>query len=1032
MRYIKFILLFLLTKSLIGSDLEMFNTKSIGIGFIENKGQIVDQNQRPNSKVLYLAPVAGMNILLHKEGFSYDTHRKSYKTDIAYNENGEEQIEEKMILKTHRVDVHFEGINPNFKILYEEPLTAHLNYYGHFKTKEITHVKQYSKVIYKDIYPKIDLEFLIINGVFKYNFILYEGANIEDIIWEYRGAKATLSNLKIQLHLQDEILEERIPLSYIVENGEHKKADVHYRLIGHNRFGFSSNPNFIGYRVIDPMPDLLWGTYYGGNGKTEGVAIDSDKFNRIYTAGSTFATNNIATSGSFQQTINVLVTGFFGKFTKNGQLIYGTYYPIGAFFSLIIDRNNNVVVSGESHIDSMATAGSFQPQHLGGLTDFHIAKFDSLGNRLWATYYGTYISESGGAMALDSNNNIIIAFKPGTDTNYLATPGTWQKGGIQTYLNGYRSVIAKFDSYGNRLWGTYIRGNNSINVLTLATAANDVIYAGGYTWSTDSIGSPGTFKPAPSNQVINSCGFIMKFSSQGQRIWGTYYQSTNVYETTDQSKIRTIVSDKNGYIYFGGETLSTYNFTTSGAYQANNAGGTDLFLAKFHPNGNRIWGTYYGGVNDDNFFNLTIDHQENLYICGGSYSTGLATSGAYITYCPTTGRNIITKFSPVGQRIWTTYLEAGVRDIEIDEFGKILVTGFVLATDSIATLGTYQSSHPLSGADRSSFICRFSDCQLSTAPIILSTSMSACPGQAASISFSGQLNQAAQWGLFANGQLINTTTGSSFTVFPIDTTTYYIKGIGGCVAKTDSTGVTINTKPIPKIFAGNDTTICTGSAILLSATGNANTYQWNIGIPNGSPFIVNSNTMLIATGIGANGCTNKDTMMVEVLPITQPTYINGFHEICIDDAPRPLYGGIPAGGYYTGPGVTGGIFYPDSVGIGTYNLTYTYTNSYGCSATDTDTLKVDPCTGIWSHSKNNASLKVYPNPAQDFVTFELCNQNTEELKLLIFNSIGEKIFEKELLFNTMYLDITNYPSGCYLFTIYLKNDLLFKGQITKN
>ena len=46
-------------------------------GFIENKGQIIDQNNKPNPGVLYLLNTPGMNVQLRKGGFSYDLYRYS-------------------------------------------------------------------------------------------------------------------------------------------------------------------------------------------------------------------------------------------------------------------------------------------------------------------------------------------------------------------------------------------------------------------------------------------------------------------------------------------------------------------------------------------------------------------------------------------------------------------------------------------------------------------------------------------------------------------------------------------------------------------------------------------------------------------------------------------------------------------------------------------------------------------------------------------------------------------------------------------
>lgn len=47
--------------------------------------------------------------------------------------------------------------------------------------------------------------------------------------------------------------------------------------------------------------------------------------------------------------------------------------------------------------------------------------------------------------------------------------------------------------------------------------------------------------------------------------------------------------------------------------------------------------------------------------------------------------------------------------------------------------------------------------------------------------------------------------------------------------------------------------------------------------------------------------------------------------ICLNNPPFELIGGIPPGGTYFGTGVYSGIFYPDSAGLGIYNIYYTDT-----------------------------------------------------------------------------------------------------------
>ena len=53
--------------------------------------------------------------------------------------------------------------------------------------------------------------------------------------------------------------------------------------------------------------------------------------------------------------------------------------------------------------------------------------------------------------------------------------------------------------------------------------------------------------------------------------------------------------------------------------------------------------------------------------------------------------------------------------------------------------------------------------------------------------------------------------------------------------------------------------------------------------------------------------------------------------VCVDGNPVDLLGGLPAGGVYSGTGVSAGQFDPLSAGIGLHTITYTFTDGNGCS-----------------------------------------------------------------------------------------------------
>jgi hypothetical protein len=91
----------------------------------------------------------------------------------------------------------------------------------------------------------------------------------------------------------------------------------------------------------------------------------------------------------------------------------------------------------------------------------------------------------------------------------------------------------------------------------------------------------------------------------------------------------------------------------------------------------------------------------------------------------------------------------------------------------------------------------------------------------------------------------------------------------------------------------------------------------------------------------ANGCTASATTTVVVNPLPAVSFSGLLPVYCSDDAPA-LLTGSPAGGTFSGQGISGSTFYPGIAGPGNWNIVYSYTNSFGCENSDTMNVTVNP------------------------------------------------------------------------------------------
>ena len=89
-----------------------------------------------------------------------------------------------------------------------------------------------------------------------------------------------------------------------------------------------------------------------------------------------------------------------------------------------------------------------------------------------------------------------------------------------------------------------------------------------------------------------------------------------------------------------------------------------------------------------------------------------------------------------------------------------------------------------------------------------------------------------------------------------------------------------------------------------------------------------------------NGCTSSATDFVEVYGLPSVELNLADDNECETSTALSLSGGIPTGGVYSGPAVTGSTFSPSVAGVGVHTISYTYTDGNGCVATATDEVTV--------------------------------------------------------------------------------------------
>ncbi len=337
--------------------------------------------------------------------------------------------------------------------------------------------------------------------------------------------------------------------------------------------------------------------------------------------------------------------------------------------------------------------------------------------RDWGTYYGPYTTRAI-STTMDSDGNIYIlseveAYAMEAEAASYTTSGVHQT----TYGGGVSDVfLYKFDSEGNLVWATFFGGEGGDWPTDIAWHNNN-IYIVGSTNSTTAIATSNSFQEfmvdsEPITIPRYTASYLAKFSETGELIWATYIDGERMESITG-------VAVENGEIVIVGVVNSTMYLTTSGSFQQNvifsdvNNQRVGLIM-KFDENGARIWGTYYGtGETNEGISDVSIDSSGNIFTVGSSDNdTGYyATSEAYQPQNNGATDLFISKFSPSGSRIWSTYyggeleetINSSIFDI-VATRNSIYLTAHTESLDNIATDGAFQQN--LLG-DRSPLLAKF-------------------------------------------------------------------------------------------------------------------------------------------------------------------------------------------------------------------------------------------------------------------------------------------------------------------------------------
>jgi hypothetical protein len=350
---------------------------------------------------------------------------------------------------------------------------------------------------------------------------------------------------------------------------------------------------------------------------------------------------------------------------------FGNLYTTG-FFEGTVDFNPGTSVTNLSSV---------------GARDFFIAKYDNLGQLIWAKGIGGGSHEHARSIALDALGNIFVAgdynglvdFDPGVGFNFQDVKGASD------------IFVAKYDPQGNFIWAKTFGGVSieSCRDMTLDAFGN-LLITGVY---------QGTSDFDPNGGVINltSAGqfdaFLLKLDVSGNYVWVKSIQSVN------SNYINQVVIDHTGNINIVGYFQGTADFDPSSAtFAMTTIGDKSAFFAKYSPQGQLIDAKMIGGSGFEIGKAIAVDLQDNIYITGdfrGVVDFDPSVNSHFVTSSGI--RDIfIAKYTSQGQFVWADKIGGTGDDqasaITLDNNNEAFVAGYFNGSMTLSNAKNFTSS----------------------------------------------------------------------------------------------------------------------------------------------------------------------------------------------------------------------------------------------------------------------------------------------------------------------------------------------------
>ncbi|MET4074261.1 gliding motility-associated C-terminal domain-containing protein [Hymenobacter sp. UYCo722] len=965
--------------------------EAASLEFVRNQGQW-------DERVRYAAALPSGRLFVQPGGLTYAFYDPAFLNQHHHSGPAAPTAPVSANIAAHAYSVLFEKASPRARLSATEPTAGERNYFvGSDAHRWASHVRGYRQLRYTALWPGIDLT-LYENHTqrLEYDVLLAPRANPARVALRYDGATALALDAAGNLVIKTSVstTTELAPQAWQFDAaGQRQAVACRYVLAGHTvRFALGRYDHS---RALTIDPTVQFSTLTGSQADNWGFTATYDNAGNMYSGGVAFDIGYPTTVGAFQTNFAGLADIALIKYNTSvsgpAARVWATYlggsnteFP----HSLVVNGQNELVLLGStSSRDYPTTAGVVQTGFRGGPavapfgstnplyympngSDLMLTRLRADGGALLASTYlggtsndgvinaGTSVTPNYGDVfrsdvLLDGEGNVYVA----ASTNSANFPGL--AGGFGPAYQGGASdaVVCKLSAdLRTVLWAGLLGGSGQDAAFSIQRDAQGRVFVCGGTNSANFPASAGTYHATALGGLAD--GFVARISPDGRTVERATYLGTN---SLDLAQLLQLDAAGNPYVF--GQSLGAYPNTlglagTAGGPQFIQKLDADLTTSQF----SITFGNRNGGGPNLVPTAFLVDDCERVYISGwgGADNAGYLSGNTFgLPVTPgavqalTDGSDFyLAEFAPGLTRLeYATFFgEFGGVGEHVDggtsRFDKRGVVYQAVCASCRGTqgfplppgAGTYTIRNGSSSCNNAAFKMNFEILQADPGPrrfVCLNNGPLALGGTPAGGTWSGPGVQPAPGGGF---RFVPTAVGPGQYVI-----SYAVATTGICIS-TRTVRYVVAPPVVPTLAAVPD--LCTTQpSVALVATPAGGTFS-GPGVSNGrfDPAAAGAglHTLTYAV-VDSLGC-GLITRQVQVT--RPPTVVAGRDTTLCADLRRPfqLLGASPAGGIWSGPGVTaGGFFSPPNTNNrgGVFILTYTVRDG-PCQAAATRTVVLAP------------------------------------------------------------------------------------------